>query len=145
MNKQLQRVEQRFFRILNSVVEPTVRSGFFSPRFTPATLIVLESTGFKSGQMRRTPLLANRFGRFLIVSTVRGEKSFWVRNLAKNADITYYVGGRERSAKALVLRPGATELTGARLPAPLRRLLQILSRLTERGWAFAVLVPPTTA
>ena len=145
MNIDFKRVEQRFFRALNSVVEPTVRAGLFSPRLTPSTLIVLESTGYKSGKTRRTPLLANRFGRFLIVSTVRGEQSFWVRNLARNNDVTYFLGGRQREARALVLSPEGSDIPQAGLPRPLQRLVQLLSRLTERGWAFAVLVPPAAA
>ena len=141
MSTPFQRAEQLFFRSLNSVVEPAVRSGLLSPRLTPSTLIVLESTGFKSGQTRRTPLLANRFGRFLIVSTVRGDKSFWVKNLAKDGDVSFFLGGRERSAQALVLRPGASQPSTSTLPRPLQALVQLLSRLTEHGWAFAVLVP----
>ena len=44
-----QGVEQRFFRGLNSVVEPLVRAGVGSPARSPASLIVLETIGFRSG------------------------------------------------------------------------------------------------
>ena len=43
-----QRIERNFFRVLNAVVEPAVRKGAFSSRFTPGTLIVLETIGFRS-------------------------------------------------------------------------------------------------
>lgn len=47
-----------FFRRLNATVEPRVRSGFASPGLLPAGLIVLETTGQRSGETYRTPLLA---------------------------------------------------------------------------------------
>ncbi len=50
-----QKLEREFFRMLNRVVEPAVRKGIGSPRFVPGGLILLESTGHKSGQTRRTP------------------------------------------------------------------------------------------
>ncbi len=138
---QRQKLEQRFFRALNSVVEPAVRRGLGSPRFTPGTLIVLESTGFKSGQQRRTPLLALRLGRRLLVSTARGDRSFWPRNLARSPDVTFYLGGRARSATAAVISPETLAQDNAELPAGLRPLQQLLERLSNQGWAFAVLSP----
>ena len=100
-----QRLERDFFRALNSVVEPAVRRGVASPRYTPGSLIVLESTGFKSGQQRRTPLAALRLGRYILVGTARGNRSFWPRNLANEPEVTYYT-----------VRPGDT--LGLRWPTP---------------------------
>ena len=83
MNANFTTLERNFFRRLNSVVEPAVRRGIASSRLTPASLIVLETTGFKSGKQRRTPLWSIGLGRYRIVSTVRGDRSFWIRNLQK--------------------------------------------------------------
>lgn len=55
-----------------------MRSGVASPTLLPGALVVLESIGFKTGARRRTPLMS-----FRIVSTVRGERSFWVKNLVE--------------------------------------------------------------
>jgi hypothetical protein len=53
-----QRIEADFFRALNALVEPAVHAGCGSPGLLPTGLIVLETTGAKSGQPRRVPLLA---------------------------------------------------------------------------------------
>jgi len=46
-------------RRLNARVESRIRFGFASPGILPAGLIVLETTGRRSGQVYRTPLLAS--------------------------------------------------------------------------------------
>src|SRR5207253_7806764 len=79
------------FRTLNSVVEPVVRAGCFSPNlFTPTGLIVLETTGRRSGKPHRTPVLARLMGDHLIVRTFRGERSAWFRNLRANPEVAYW-------------------------------------------------------
>lgn len=132
-------LERQFFRALNSVVEPAVRHGVFSSRLLPTTLMVLESTGYISGQTRRTPLFCNHLGPYLLISTARGRRSFWVRNLQQQPQVTYYLGGRAYQASATVIAPGsAADLD--ELPAPLRLLARALAALSEQGWAFALLV-----
>ena len=73
------KVEQVFFRRLNSIVEPLVRRGVGSPSFTPTSVILLETVGFKSGLARRTPLLSIRLGKYTLVSTARGSVHFGLR------------------------------------------------------------------
>jgi deazaflavin-dependent oxidoreductase (nitroreductase family) len=138
-------LEREFFRKLNAVVEPAVRFGVGSPRLAPAGLIVLESTGFKSGQKRRTPLTAVKLGPYVIVSTVRGERSFWVKNLRKRPRVRYWRGGREHEARAFVLAPGKPYRRPASLPPLMALLARRLHRLTRRGWAIAILSPVGTA
>ncbi|MDJ0879124.1 MAG: nitroreductase/quinone reductase family protein [Halieaceae bacterium] len=133
--------EREFFRRLNSVVEPAVRCGIGSPRLLPAGLIVLESIGFKSGQARRTPLVATKLGPHILVATVRGERSFWVKNLRKQPRVKFWRGGREHDAKAFVLAPGKAFRRPASLPAYLQELTARLQPLTRQGWAFAILSP----
>jgi len=135
------RLERDFFRLLNSVVEPAVRCGIGSPRFAPAGLILLESVGFKSGETRRTPLLATRFMGFTFISTARGERSFWVKNLQKQPRVTYYVGGKARAAKAFVMMPEKRYRRPGSLPEIIGRITDFLAPYTESGWAFAVLAP----
>lgn len=135
-------VEREFFRKLNAVVEPAVRYGIGSPRLAPAGLIVLESTGFKTGAKRRTPLSSLKLGPYILVATARGDRSFWVKNLRKQSRIRYWRGGRERQARAFVMAPGKPfrppKSLSPRVVAAARRL----NALTRQGWAFAILYPP---
>ena len=136
MNR-LQRFERDFFRSLNSVVEPAVRKGVGSFRWTPGKLIVLESTGFKSGQKRRTPLLAFRVGKYHLVSTGRGKRSFWPKNLEKQPEISYYLGGKRYSSTAVVIKE--EQDASSELPGYARAVANHLASYTSRGWAFALL------
>ena len=137
-----QRLEQQFFRTLNRLVEPAVRRGIGSPRFAPGGLILLETTGFKTGMTRRTPLLATRLGRYTLVSTFRGDRSFWVKNLIKEGRTRYFLGGKEREAHALVMAPGTPYRRPDTLPYLIGRLTDRLAELTGNGWAFVLLGPP---
>lgn len=132
------RLERDFFRGLNSIVEPAVRRGLLSSRFLPTTLIVLESTGYLSGEPRRTPLFCHQLGPWLLVSTARGKRSFWVRNLLKEPAVRVFLGGRELEADAVVIAPGHEDGI-EELPSLLRTLAEPLRLLSRRGWAFALL------
>jgi len=133
--------EQKLFRGVNSVVEPAVRKGFGSPTLAPASLIVLETVGFKSGTQRRTPLWSFCLGRYRIVSTARGERSFWVKNLLQQPKVSYYLGGRRRESQAIVIAEGAPQHSAAALSPLMRKVTEVFARYARRGWAFAILVP----
>ena len=137
----LANLERNFFSTLNRYVEPAVRKGVLSSRIAPAGLIVLETTGFKSGTIRSTPLLATRLGPYVLVSTVRGERSFWVKNLIKDSNIRYFIGGKARDSEALVVAPGKEAPAQEDLPLVLRKLVELLTPFTDKGWAFALLRP----
>lgn len=139
LNKQ--KLEREFFRLLNRVVEPAVRAGVGSPRFVPSGLIVLETTGFKSGQLRNTPLVAIRFMGHVFVSTARADRSFWVKNLQKKPQVQYWLAGKPRRAKAFVMAPGKRYRSPTSLPGPVRKITDFLAPYTGAGWAFAVLAP----
>ena len=132
------KLEQRFFRALNAVVEPAVRRGVLSSRLLPTTLIVLESTGYVSGQARRTPLFCQHRGSHVLISTGRGKRSFWVRNLQRKPDVEYFMGGRAYAAKAQVITAD-TPASPQQLPVLLRPLTGCLNAMTARGWSFALL------
>lgn len=136
-----QRLEREFFRMLNRVVEPAVRRGVGSPRFVPGGLIVLETRGSKTGKLRRTPLTATRLQGHVFISTFRGERSFWVQNLQKQPRVSYYLGGRQRQARAFVMLPGKRYKRPKSLPATIGRITDFLAPYTRAGWAFAVLAP----
>lgn len=135
------RVEQQFFRMLNAVAEPAIRRGFGSLTFAPASLLVLESTGFKSGLTRRTPLWSAGIGPFRLVSTARGDRSFWVKNLYFEPAVSFYLGGRKRSARALVIANGEFSRDIDDLPKPLQTLAHAIADFQPAGWACALLIP----
>ena len=134
-------IEQNLFRRINSVVEPAVRRGIGSPTLAPASLIVLETVGFKSGKQRSTPLWSFRLGRYRIVSTARGERSFWVKNLLKEPNVSYYLGGRRRDTNALVITGNESGKELLELPTVIRKLAELFGRYTQQGWTFAILAP----
>lgn len=133
--------EQKFFRTLNAIVEPAVRRGIGSPALLPTALILLESVGFKSGLQRTTPLLSFRAGRYRIVSTVRSDRSFWVKNLIRQPQVNYFVGGKKRQAHAVVLLDGEPATANRHQTPFLNALVALFSRATRGGLAVAILVP----
>jgi len=127
--------------MLNRVVEPAVRRGIGSPRFVPGGLILLETIGFKTGARRRTSLVAIRLGGYVFISTARGDRSFWVKNLTRKPRVQYYLAGKTRQAKAFVMAPGKRYRRPTSLPKTIGRVTDFLAPYTKAGWAFAVLAP----
>jgi len=134
--------EAELFRALNALVEPWVRAGCGSPGLFPTGLIVLETTGAKSGQPRRVPLLATVFDGCVFIATVRGPRSLWVRNLAAEPRVRYWVAGREHRGLARVFRPGEPLPDTEGLPPFARAAADgVLPPATLWGWTFAVITP----
>ena len=134
-------VEIQFFRALNRVIEPLVRKGLGSPRLVPTGFVVLETLGRVSKRWRRTPLAATRLGRYVLVSTLRGRRSQWIRNLQAKPQARLWLGGKQSERRALLLHEGQPAKLPADLPLPLRALVEVLVPFTRVGWAFAILVP----
>jgi F420H(2)-dependent quinone reductase len=133
--------EAALYRRVNALLEPAIRRGLGAPLLSPAGFVVVEMIGAKSGQRRRVPLAALRLGRYLLIGTVRGERSLWVRNLAANGDVRVWLAARAKPMRAFVLQPGASPRSPRALPPALRSLWRALGALTARGFAFAVLAP----
>ena len=134
-------VEIQFFRLLNRLVEPHIRAGWASPRLVPGGLIVLETRGRRTGRRSRVPLAAIRIDGHVVVSTFRGGRSQWVKNAAADPEVRYWLRGRPRKARALVIASRRRPRGRRKLPAAVRWLLRALVPYTYAGWAFAVLVP----
>lgn len=138
-------LETQLYRRVNAVLEPAIRAGLGAPLLTPAGFVVVEMTGAKTGRLRRVPLATFRVGRLLLIGTVRGERSLWVRNLAANGAVRVWLAAHARPMRAFVLRPGGGTRAPRALPAALRPLWRVLATLVERGFAFALLVPERAA
>jgi deazaflavin-dependent oxidoreductase (nitroreductase family) len=111
--------EQRFFRTLNRFVDPVVRAGLGNSLAGPGAFVV-ETTGRRSGLPRRVPLLGNRVGDTIIVSTIR-DNSQWIRNLEQHPIADVWVAGRPRPATATVVRVPGGAVARLRLESSLRR------------------------
>ncbi len=135
-------LETEFFRTLNSLVEPAVRAGCGSHGITPTGLIVLETKGRRTGIQHRTPVLATLIGDYLLIATVRGERSQWIKNVRMAPDVRYWLRGRVREARALVFTPDESPPDIQGLP-PLVRCVASSFDATARGLgvAFAILRP----
>lgn len=93
----------KVFGSVNRVVSPLVKAGVGSPLLIGGGLIILETTGRKSGVARQVPLAATRMGDKIIVSTVRN-KSLWIKNLEAQPRAAIWVCGQRREVTASVNR-----------------------------------------
>ena len=138
----LARAESEFFRALNALVEPAVRAGCGSPGLVPTGLVLVETTGAKTGQPRRVPLLATLFDGCVFISTVRGTRSQWVKNLRARPEVRYWIGGREHRGQARLFAAGTSFPDTSGLPVFARGVVEgLLVPATQFGWTFAVITP----
>ncbi len=136
------KLEAEYFRTLNYIVEPAVRAGCGPTGIVPIGLIVLETKGWRTGQWRRTTVLASAISDLLLVSTVRGRRSHWVKNLSRNAELQYWSGDQPHQATAIVFAPDEDIPNLRGLPALFSSLAASLaSPVKDLGCAFALLAP----
>ena len=135
-------IEAAFFRSLNALVEPAVRAGCAAPGLFPTGMVVLETTGAKTGQRTSVPLMGTVLDGCLFVGTTRGARSQWFRNLRAEPRVRYWLAGRERQGTALVFAAGMPARATQRLP-PLARVVAegLLPAAAVCGWQFAVISP----
>ncbi len=81
--------------VLNPVVKSAVRAGLPLPG-----IAIIETTGRKSGQPRRTPVGKAVEGDTLWVVAEHGHKAAWVRNIKANPQVRVRLGRRWRTATA---------------------------------------------
>ena len=87
------------FRALNKVAIPAVKAGLANPLPVGLGLVVVETTGRKTGKTRPVPLVAFRAGDRVTVSTVRSS-SQWIKNAEANPEVDVWLWGEKRSATA---------------------------------------------
>ncbi len=134
-------LEQRAYRALNAVVGPSIQRGFGSPCVTPWGLVVLEHTGRLTGRQYRSPLLAMRLGRQVVVTTYRSERSNWIRNLEDQPRTHLWINGERRPVRAHVLYASQGGETGGMVDRVARPLRPAVRAMLAAGFAVSVLEP----
>ena len=95
--------QRQLFRSVNRVLQPFARTAWSGPLPIGAGLVVLETTGRRSGAPRSLPLVSVRVGRNLVSGTVRSS-SDWVANLRATESPRLWVDGAPRPATATVTK-----------------------------------------
>jgi deazaflavin-dependent oxidoreductase (nitroreductase family) len=85
-------------RLLNPLVKAAARAGLPLPG-----VVILETTGRKSGQPRRVPVGKAVVGDTLWVTAEHGRRAGYVRNIEANPRVRVRLGTRWRNATAHVL------------------------------------------
>jgi deazaflavin-dependent oxidoreductase (nitroreductase family) len=140
-SQQLSQLEANVFGALNQFAEPLIRAGFGNPILWPTGTVVIETVGRKTGRKLNVPLVATRIGEVLVVSTLR-RRSQWLRNIAANPEIRFWMGGRAHEATAFVLGSALARLPREDLPPLARFIANALAPYSSLfGAGFAILVP----
>jgi deazaflavin-dependent oxidoreductase (nitroreductase family) len=120
--------------------------GRIGGRFKAAPVLLLTTTGRKSGKQRTTPLLyGDDAGRYVVVGSVGGAPKHpaWYLNLRGNAEATIQVGGRKLTVHADTASPEER----ARLWTLMTRLYpgyEAYQAKTSREIPVVVLTPPAS-
>lgn len=87
---------------LNPIVEPIARNALSGPHLVGPGLILLETTGRRTGVTRSRPLLSWRVGSTVYAGTVR-PKSDWIANLRAEPTSTVWLDGAPAEVDATVI------------------------------------------
>jgi deazaflavin-dependent oxidoreductase (nitroreductase family) len=87
-------------KVFNRLVLAAVRAGLPTP-----TVVILETTGRRSGLPRRVPVTRMIDGDTLWIVTEHGRKAAYVRNIEANPNVRVRVGRRWRTGRARILGP----------------------------------------
>jgi len=98
------------FQSLNRIVLPAVRAGLGTPLPLGVGLVVLETTGRRSGATRSVPVVGFRAGKRVTVSTVRSD-SQWLANLESDPAAALWRNGTRRAVTARVQRGSLNVIT----------------------------------
>ena len=85
-------------KVFNRLVEAAVRLGLPTP-----SVVILETTGRRSGQPRRVPVTRLIEGETLWIVTEHGRRAAYVGNIEADPNVRVRVGRRWRSGTARIL------------------------------------------
>ena len=92
----------------DQVIAELRENGGTAPSMGGATLLILHTTGAKSGQERLSPLLYRERGDDLVIfASYAGAPSnpAWFHNLVAHPEVTVEIGGETRTVRARVADP----------------------------------------
>jgi deazaflavin-dependent oxidoreductase (nitroreductase family) len=107
-------------RLLNPFVKAAARAGLPLP-----SLVILETTGRKSGQPRRTPVGKALEGDTLWV-LAEHRRGGYVRNIEANPRVRVRIGGEWRTGTASVLTDDDVRERARRMPNPVNTRMVLL-------------------
>ena len=106
------------------VDEYRATGGTVSGQFAGAPLLLLTTTGARSGEPRTTPLVHTRDGdRLVVIASYAGAPRHpaWFLNLRVNPDVTVELGAETFAARAIVAEGGERERLFERQAAEMPR------------------------
>jgi len=98
-------------RLLNPLVKRAIAHGFAPPGYA-----ILETTGRRSGQPRRTPVGDGRRGDTFWIVAEYGRRAAYVRNIEANPSVRVYTGRRWRTGTAHTMPEDDTRARQRDLP-----------------------------
>ena len=101
-------------KVFNRLVLAAARAGLPLP-----AVVILETTGRRSGEPRRVPVTRLLEGDTLWIVTEHGRKAAYVRNIAANPRVRVRAGRRWRSGTATLLPDEDWRALQRRLPSKL--------------------------
>ena len=90
-------------RVFNRLVLAAARAGLPTP-----TVVILETTGRRSGLPRQVPVTRMTEGDTVWIVTEHGRRAGYVRNIEADPEVRVRVGRRWRSGRAEILGPAET-------------------------------------
>ena len=97
-------------KVFNRLVLAAARVGLPTP-----SVVVLETTGRRSGMPRRVPVTRMLDGDTLWIVTEHGRKAAYVRNIEADPRVRARIGRRWRSGRAEIVGPAAVVPAAVRL------------------------------
>jgi deazaflavin-dependent oxidoreductase (nitroreductase family) len=101
-------------RLFNPMVRAAARAGLPTP-----TVVILETTGRRSGEPRRVPVTRLLEGDTLWIVTEHGRKAGYVRNIDSDPRVRVRIGRRWRTGTAHVLEGEDWRALQRRMPGKL--------------------------
>ena len=89
-------------KVFNRLVLAAAQAGLPTP-----TVVILETTGRRSGEPRRVPVTRMVEGDTVWIVTEHGRRAGYVRNIEADQRVRVRVGRRWRSGRAHILGPAA--------------------------------------
>ena len=93
---------QAVHRLQKYVTNPPLK-GLLRAGIVPPSVVLLETTGRRTGKPRRTPVGDGVIGDTLWIVAEHGRRAGYVRNIEANPRVRIRVGGRWRTGTAHVL------------------------------------------